>query len=273
VTTIPDWLVERALLDEVAPAMRERLERTDRRELEARVAALRAENEAELAAYPAAAAVALLEGRVAAQAQRWRRERRLKWFSAMSAVAAAAVVIAVLVGRHGAGDVAQVPVDHDEGGVRVKGPARLLAFRQVGERAEQLTQDALVHAGDVLQLRYKPVGQNYGVIASVDGAGVVTLHFPASEDAAPEATALEQKMTALPRAYELDDAPRFERFFFITSDQPIDVQQTLASLRNFARRSDSDSAALELPAGHHQWSLRLRKPDRSSSTNQGSSTP
>ncbi|HEY6179409.1 MAG TPA: hypothetical protein VIX73_33370, partial [Kofleriaceae bacterium] len=146
---------------------------------------------------------------------------------------------------------------------RAKGPPRLLAFRHAGEQAERLDQDAIVRAGDVIQLRYKAEGQSYGVIASVDGAGVVTLHYPLREDAPPQATAVTET-AALPNAYSLDDAPRFERFFFVTASGPIDVQRTLAALRALGQRDDSATAVLDLPAGMRQWSLRLRKPDRTS---------
>jgi len=74
--------------------------------------------------------------------------------------------------------------------------------------------------------------------------------------------------TALPHAYALDDAPRFERFFFITANDPLDVRQTLAALRMLAHREDSATAGLELPSGLRQWSLRLRKADRTSSNHE-----
>jgi hypothetical protein len=157
---------------------------------------------------------------------------------------------------------------HDEG-TRVKGVPRLAAFRQVGDQAQRLEPDVVVHAGDLLQLRYDAGGQGYGMIASLDGAGVVTLHFPSSEDAPPEATAVATKTTTLPNAYALDDAPGFERFFFITANEPIDVRHSLDALRALARRADSADAALELPVGLRQWSLRLRKPGHPS-TNQES---
>ena len=150
--------------------------------------------------------------------------------------------------------------------------AAAFAFRQVGEQVEQLDQNSLTRAGDLIQLRYNAGGQSHGVIASIDGAGVVTLHHPVKEDAPREATALAAKPTALPHAYALDDAPRFERFFFITADGPIDIQQCLAALRALAQRPDAATATLELPATLHQWSLRLRKPDRAS-TQQKSPTP
>jgi hypothetical protein len=261
VTSLPDWLVERAALGEVPPQSRERVERADPAELAERIAALRSDNDAELAAYPAAAAVSLIEERVAAE-RRAARTRRLRWLGMLSAAATAGVVVMLVVG---AGRTHAVdPTDEEAESTRVKGAARLLAFRQDGEHAVRLQQDALVHAGDTVQLRYNGGGRGYGVIASIDGAGVVTLHYPASETAPAEATALAPKATALPNAYQLDDAPSFERFFFITADAPIDVQHSLATLRTLASRDDRATAPLELPPNFGQWSLRLRKPERGS---------
>ncbi len=262
-TALPDWLVERAALDDVPPASRER------------IAALRAENAAELAAHPAAVAVAQIESRIAEEARRRaaaRRRSRLRALGILSAATAGLVVVVLVTKARPSGEhIADTSGSHEEV-TRVKGAARLLVFRQAGERAERLEQDALVRAGDVIQLRYNAGGQGYGVIASIDGAGAVTLHHPASEDAPPEATALAAKTTALPHAYELDDAPRFERFFFITSDRPVDVQRSLASLRALARRSDSATTALALPQGLSQWTVRLRKADLST-TNHQAPTP
>jgi hypothetical protein len=271
VTSLPDWLVERAALDEVPPASRDRIERADPRELADRVAALRDDNTAELTRHPAEPAVAQIEARVAELRDRAGHEarRRRRWLGALGLVMSAAVVLLVVRRAPPAGELAPVgsPGAVDEA-TRVKGAARLIAFRQAGERAEQLEADAVVSPGDVIQLRYNAGGRGYGVIASVDGAGVVTLHYPLREDAPPEATAMAPEPTALPHAYALDDAPRFERFFFITAKDPLDVGQTLAALRALAQRDDSGSARLELPAGLHQWSLRLRKADRTSSNHE-----
>ena len=270
-TALPDWLVERAVLDEVPPASRERVDRADPHELAERIAALRADNAAELAAHPAAVAVAQIESRIAEEARRRavdRRRSRLRTFGILSA-AAAALVVVVFVTKARPSEEHIADASGSQGEVtRVKGAARLLVFRQVGERAERLEQDALVRAGDLIQRRYNAGGHGYGVIASIDGAGAVTLHHPATEDAPPEATALAARTTALPHAYELDDAPRFERFFFITADAPVDVQQSLASLRALARRSDSATTTLSVPQGVRQWSVRLRKPDLSTPNHQ-----
>ena len=252
-TNLPDWLVERVALDEVAAANRQRVERADASELAERVAALRADNAAELAAYPAAPAVAQIEARIAAA----RKQARRRLIGLASVVSAAATVILVLALSRTTTTATTTPVDDEI--TRPKGSTRLLAFRLIEDRVEKLEQDALVRAGDLIQLRYNGGGQRYGVIISVDGAGVVTLHHPQREDAPPEETALAPKTTALPNAYALDDAPRFERFFFITADEPIDVAQSLAAVR--ALGDDAASASLELPAHVRQWSLRLRKPN------------
>jgi hypothetical protein len=269
VTTLPDWLVERAALDEVPPASRDRIDRADPRELADRIAQLRTDNAAELAAYPAGPAVAQIEARVVAERRRiaGRRRRQLGVLGMLSVAAAAGVLFVVTRPAEPPRErVAQIDERGDLEDTRPKGIARLVAFRQAGEHAERLEEDAVVRAGDLIQLRYNAAGQGYGVIASVDGAGVVTLHYPTSEDAPREATALAAKPTVLQHAYALDDAPRFERFFFITAAEPIDVHRSLAALRVLAARSNSDTASLVLPPGLRQWSLRLRKPEPSSST-------
>ena len=241
--TLPDWLVERAALDEVPTASRARLEQAAPGELTARVNALREDNARELAAYPAGPAIAQIEARLR---RRPRRRRTVAWLAPL-VVAAAAVLLVVM--RH-------TPVQEPET-TRVKGTARLLVFKQVGDQAERLDADDVVRAGDVIQVRYNAGGARYGVIASIDGSGGVTLHFPAAEDA-PTDTAPGTR--TLPEAFALDDAPRFERFFFVTANEPLDTQATLDALRALARRGDAADAVLDLPSGIHQASLRLRKP-------------
>lgn len=255
---LPDWLVERAALDEVPGASRDRLAAADAAELAERVAVVHANNQAELAAYPPGPALEQIRARVASEAAR-RRARRRWTMVGMAGVASVAAMTAIVLvaGRVATGDSG--PVDDPEI-TRVKGTTRLLAFRQAGDHADALVEDDLVHEGDLIQLRYHAGGKKYGVIASIDGGGEITLHYPGAEDAPPDDTALSTKPTPLAHAYALDNAPRFERFFFITSDQPIELAPCMSALRSLAERGDAASASLELPSGLHQWSLRLRKP-------------
>jgi len=262
VTNLPDWLVERAALDEVGPASRDRLAGADAQDLATRTAAIREANAAELAAYPASVASAQIMDRVRIESRR-RTNRRWRWIGMLSAATATLTVALLVLVPHGGPNPSSMveppPIPPLEP-TRVKGIAHLTAFRLAGDHVERLDEDTLVRGGDVLQLQYSASGARFGLIASIDGAGVVTLHYPAAETAPPAATALAAKTTALPSSYALDDAPRFERFFFITSADPIDVKHALSDLRTFASRADSDTAALDLPESQHQWSLRLRKP-------------
>lgn len=264
-TTLPDWLVERAALEEVPAAARARLAQADASELSARIERLRAEDAAELRSHPPGPAVAeILQtlGRARAAAQ---RRSRPALVAAAAALVVGVVVLGVVSGRLGR----QNPTGLEPGAApaggdpvvettRVKGGPRLTAFRKQGDRVERLAPGAAVRAGDLLQLRYSGAGRRHGVIASIDGAGVVTLHFPDAETAA---TDLPAATSDLPHAYALDDAPRFERFFFLTADQPIDVAGVLAELRVFAGRPDSDRAPFPLPAQFRQVSLLLHKAD------------
>ncbi len=263
-TTLPEWLVERAALGEVPAASRPRLAAADPAELAAGVERLRERDADELRRHPAGPAVAAIE-REAARARSRRAARRRRTQAGFLALAGAAVALVLVVrGRGpGAGDHSGgAPGGQRDSAVperettRVKGDARLMAFRKAGDRVERLSPGGVVRAGDVLQLRFNGGGRRHGVIASIDGAGAVTLHFPDAEDAA---TALPARTTDLPHAYALDDAPRFERFFFITDDQPIDVGRTLASLRALAARPGSERALLDLPPGSGQVSLLLHK--------------
>lgn len=262
-TTLPDWLVERAALGEVPDASRARLARAHTDELAARVERLRADDAAELRSHPPGPAVAEILRAVARERAVIRRRSRPALVAAAAALVVGLVIIGVASGRLGRKNaISPDPGGEPAGGdpvvetTRVKGAPRLMAFRKQGDRVERLAPGTVVAAGDLLQLRFNGGGRRHGVIASIDGDGVVTLHFPDSEDAASD---LPAKTTDLPHAYALDDAPRFERFFFLTSDQPIDVAGVLAELRVFAGRSDSDRAPFPLPAQFRQVSLLLHK--------------
>ncbi len=116
--------------------------------------------------------------------------------------------------------------------VRSKGDGRLLIQRKTAEGASELRPNALVDAGDLLQLSYLSGGQLFGVVFSVDGRGVITQHFP--EDGAESSELIGGGRQLLPSSYELDDAPRFERFYFVTASEPFSallVSDAIASLQ------------------------------------------
>ena len=97
----------------------------------------------------------------------------------------------------------------------------LRVYRKAAGKVERLQDGAATHAGDELQLAYVAAGRRYGAVASVDGAGRVTYHLPAAPGPAVRLSA--EGETTLPSSYELDAAPGFERFVFLTGDQPFDA--------------------------------------------------
>jgi hypothetical protein len=146
--------------------------------------------------------------------------------------------------------------------VRTKGQRPLLLlYRQESGPPQQLADGALGRAGDLLQLGYVAAGQPNGALLSIDGRGGVTLHFPAAVDGA---TALHQRgVTLLDRSFRLDDAPHFERFFFVTASdgRTLSLAAVLDSARQLAQRGDAArSQPLPLPPSLHQTSLLLHKP-------------
>jgi hypothetical protein len=135
----------------------------------------------------------------------------------------------------------------------VKGlTTRLLVFRQGAAAPEVLASGSSVRARDVVQLAYQATARRYGVIVSVDGRGVVTRHLPRNGAQAVElATGTPMPLA---EAYELDDAPRFERFHLVASTQPFAVDVVLAAAAENAARD-----RLDLPASFEQQVVLLRK--------------
>ncbi|WP_147444718.1 ActD protein [Corallococcus sp. CA053C] len=260
--SLPGWQLERFLLEELSPHDRAEVEALLARDPDARawLDALRTDTRRILETYPPA--------RVAAEVERRRRGQALKrhaappspawasggrWFALGAPVAA---MLAVLV-WDGSRFVSPPPVASVLGeAVRIKGDARLRIHRQGAGEAELLSDGALARAGDVLQLSYLAADQSHGVVVSLDGRGVVTLHFPAHPG---DSTALQPGgAVPLSQAYALDDAPGFERFILVTGNSPLDVAAILEAARRLPSQGARD-ARLALPETLRQISVTLRK--------------
>jgi hypothetical protein len=120
---------------------------------------------------------------------------------------------------------------------RIKGneltEPHLIVYRKDNENVELLKNGVKAKAGDLLQIAYESAKEKYGVILSIDGNGTVTLHYPERED---QSTVLKKgKKVLLGSSYELDNAPEFERFFFITSMSEIDVAGVIQKAKRLAQ--------------------------------------
>jgi len=253
---VPDWLLERLALGELPAAQAEEIRRRLAAEEggAARLEALRLSNREVLAAHPPrviAGAIQAKNARLERDGQREGAPRRgLAWGLGLAAPAAAALLVVAL-----SPGVTQTPSAET---TRMKGlEPRLVVHRKAGGDAETLSDGATVRAHDLLQLAYVAAGQRYGVIVSLDGGGAVTRHLPAG---GTDAAALDgQGATLLPNAYELDDAPTFERFVLVTSDSPFPVETALAAARDIVADAGAATRPLALPEGLKQTSIVLRK--------------
>lgn len=111
-------------------------------------------------------------------------------------------------------------VDQDDG-VRIKGlSARMEVWKKTGDSAVQMENLGEAREGDEIQLRYAVAEKCYGLLFSMDGNGTITMHMGEGN----KAIGLEPgKMTTLPFAYKLDNAPKFEKFFFLTSKDEFEL--------------------------------------------------
>lgn len=256
--------------------------------------ALRADDREILEAYPPDVVLPIVRRRAAAAKARARRsEFRWATIPALASVAAAVVVLALRTPdesayleappdrvAHGS-DVRVIPYasptamqqpEHADPSeeratspsdvTRTKGLQPHLVIHRSGDHgAVRLDDGSVVRGGDLLQVSYVAAGQHHGVIVSVDGASAVTLHYP---DAIDGNSALEQSdVIALSHAYELDDAPDFERFVFVTADRPIDAQTVMnAAQRLTEMPGHTRTRRLSLPSRWRQSSMVLRKGER-----------
>ena len=109
-----------------------------------------------------------------------------------------------------------------------------------GNHEVPLPEKAVLHEGDMVQLAYTaPAGEHYGIIFSIDGRSVVTLHYPYREG--QSSLLVPGRYTFLNHAYILDDAPDFEVFVFVVSAKPMDVESVLMEARAMAKMSSYQS--------------------------------
>ena len=256
------WEMERFVLGEL-PSSRmaeiRRLAETDP-DLSERIASLQRSSRDILERYPAEDIVPEILKRSEAEAvsmgpeARRNPARRRLFLLVMPAAAALVLVVAVFFRS---GDPAL--------GTRIKGEetidmtkTQIITYRKINDYAEVLQNGDKASSGDLLQIAYVPAGQIYGVVFSIDGNGLVTLHYP-ERDEDPTLLGQEPK-TLLQTSYELDDAPGFERFFFVTSKSEIDAREILRSARLLAGAPDkAGSGSLTLPASQDQFSIILIK--------------
>ena len=261
---IPDWKLERFLTGDLPES-----EMNEIRELEAkdamlaqRVRMLREDNKAILNKLPFEALAGKLAGsagtadevrtaqvmRTADEVGTAPRFSFVKYASAAVLVLAIALVAffaqreTVVTGAENGGDVAaangaaqtQVALAETPSDTRIKGlDARMEVWKKTPTGIVQLQDLDEVREGDEIQLRYAVPEKCFGILFSMDGNGALTLHMGDGEKSIELAPG---KMNSLPFAYKLDDAPYFEKFFFVTSPKEFAVEEK--DVDKLLKRSD-----------------------------------
>jgi hypothetical protein len=174
-----------------------------------------------------------------------------------AAVATIAFTVPVLVPRAGRaiGDAVATWTGED----RLKGLSpSLLIYRRTNQGSETLADGGSVRPGDVVRLGYAPADRAYGVILSIDTRGTVTRHLPREGNQA--AVLAHDRVNLLDSAFELDDVPGWERFYFITSRTAFDVEHIVSAVRRAgASANDTGRKALPLPSEFDQFVFVLQK--------------
>ena len=239
---IPDWKLERFLTGDLPEEEMNKL-----RELEAndavfanRVKMLREDNKAILSKLPfetLAANLGTVTETAGTAAKNAPRFTLVKFAAAAMFVFAIALVAffaqretSVMNERVGS-DVAnvngsqntQVALAENESDTRIKGlDARMEVWKKTSAGIVQLNDLDSVGEGDEIQLRYAVPEKCFGLLFSMDGNGALTLHMG---DGVKAIELAPGKMNSLPFAYKLDDAPYFEKFFFVTSPKEFAVEE------------------------------------------------
>jgi uncharacterized protein DUF4384 len=256
---IPDLYAEQDALGELPlnqdRDMRRRLDKEPERST--RMQELQESNEQILADYPAelmAAKIILREQQTVAEF-RPNIVRRLAIVGVPAALLVALAVWFLLPDSSPIKDPSKTGQVRED--IQYKGDPHLVIHRQRAAGSEELAPGDTARAGDLLQIRYVAEHAKYGVIFSIDGRGQVNLHFPLKDSGS---TVLQPgKTTSLPFSYELDDAPGFERFFFVTSAKPIEIGAIIEAARKLAAQPGKQ---LDLPPGVKQKEFLISKPDQ-----------
>ncbi len=274
---ISEYILEKYVLRELG---QQKMEALDRRvaadpALRARVREIEASNRETLAQYPPASEVSEIMARFA-RVQPVARPERLrqgglfrKWALRLSPALALAVMLLILfLPRQKHGEKGAWLSERPEK-ILVKGPAaisldhtQLLVHRKRNAHVELLRNGDLGRAGDLLQLAYVAARESFGVILSIDGQGRVTRHYPT--EAYGSCALVRQKKVLLSNAFELDDAPGFERFFFVTAEEKIDAGRVFAKAVELAKDpARAGKENLDLPGNIKQYSVIISKGDPS----------
>jgi hypothetical protein len=237
-TSIPQLVLEKALLEELEP--RELEKWTSHPDFTLELEKLKKSNEEILKQYPYEFFAKEVENRVQRIEAKEEAEKKDRPSFFRRLILNPIPTLAVLVTALFLGILApQISfVDNETGieianlddGIRLKGAEpKISVYLERSNEVINLNSGDQVRSFDSVQIGYQSAGKTYGCIYSVDGRGSITLHFPESFNGS---TLLDQGgEILLPYAYQLDDAPEFETFYFVSANQYFDIREMLNGIK------------------------------------------
>lgn len=255
---IPEIRLEQYLLGELSPRemAATKLILDGDADSRARLAALEQSSREILARYPADLMSRRIQSRLDLMPRETPRFFFGPWQSAAIAGAAAVLLLllVILPGGH-----TNRGIREDASTVRIKGDGPdIKIYRKTADGSESLEDGTRAYPGDLIRIGYQAAGRPYGVIVSIDGWGKTTLHLPHQGTRAVRLN--NDGRVLLDFALELDDAPRWERFYFVTSDAPFDVTPVLEAARQVdVKRPVDRPEELKLPEALDQFVFSLEK--------------
>lgn len=252
---VPDITLEQYLLGELPRRERDELARLLERddEIRARLEELEQSNREIMEQYP----VDLMSRKIQSKLGRNSSQVYLPRSWPMKAVVGAAAILLLVLFLPKEFDSLRPSGTTSTERTKGIGP-QLNLYRKTPTGSEALEDGARVAPGDVIRIAYLAAGRSYGVIASVDGRGTVTLHVP--HQGSQSEHLIDDGQILLDFALELDDAPRWERFYFVTGDTPFDVASVLEAAEQIdTTRSVDRAERLDVSKDLDQFVLTLAK--------------
>ncbi|PKL13320.1 MAG: hypothetical protein CVV50_03565 [Spirochaetae bacterium HGW-Spirochaetae-6] len=255
-SNISDLMLEQALLGELPPMEYERVMSAIKEDpiLRERFEDLKRSNEEFHAYYPTYQFMADLHSKVDLN-----RPKSKRFLLSFKTVFSASFILLLSMGLFFIG-----PWGGESDTMREKGLEPFLSiYRQRDQKeVETLREGMQVKEGDLLQIGLVARGQAYGAVFSVDGRGVVTWHYP-KESSGGTRLPDQSKEWVLPYAYELDDAPAYEQFYFISSHWKIDALMLRALTEKLAAALlENPEVRLILPPQFKLFTLKLHKEEQ-----------
>lgn len=148
------------------------------------------------------------------------RRARVVWPWLAIPALAAAIGVVVVIAR---------PRPVTEPDLAIKGDATWQVFANRDGQTFAIHDGAQLEPRDRIRFAVTPDGARYLLVASIDGAGAVSIYFPYGGDASAPLDPGER--VELPGSIVLDTAPGPERMFALFSDEPIEAAAVAEQLR------------------------------------------